>query len=118
MCSSDLAERILLIGFSQPVSLNYRFAATYPGKVGGIMGLCGGVPGDWQTAKYHSFSTPVLHIARSEDEAYPKNIAEKFEAQLRQYATDLEFHMIPGQHRFPSKSGSIVNPWLERVFGP
>lgn len=111
------AERILLIGFSQPVSLNYRFAATYPGKVGGIMGLCGGVPGDWQTAKYQSFSTPVLHIARSEDEAYPQNIAEKFEAQLRQYATDLEFHMIPGQHRFPSKSGSIVNPWLARVFG-
>jgi predicted esterase len=111
------ATRILLIGFSQPVSFNYRYVATCAGQVGGVMAICGGVPGDWETAPYRPFSTPVLHIARSEDEAYPKNLAMKFPERLRQHASNVEFHMIPGAHRFPSKAGAIVEPWLERVFG-
>jgi predicted esterase len=111
------AGRIALMGFSQPVSLNYRFAATFPNQVGGIIALCGGVPGDWETSVYQSFTTPVLHIARSEDASYPVEIANKFPERLRKYASDVEFHMIPGQHRFPSKGGSIVEPWIQRVFG-
>ncbi|MEQ1947815.1 MAG: hypothetical protein ABL995_11535 [Bryobacteraceae bacterium] len=111
------ARRILLIGFSQPVSLNYRFAGTHPGQVGGIMALCGGVPGDWEAGSYQTFMTPILHIARSEDEVYAERMAMKFPDQLRKHASDVEFHMIPGQHRFPAKAGSIVNPWIERVFG-
>lgn len=111
------AERICLVGFSQPVSMNYRFAGTHPGQIGGMIGLCGGVPGDWEEGKYRSFPTPILHIARSEDEAYPMQTAEKFPERLRKHASDVEFHMISGQHRFPSKAGPIVGPWLRRVFG-
>ena len=111
------AERIVVIGFSQPVSMNYRFAATHTDQVGGIIGLCGGVPGDWETGAYRPFATPILHIARSEDEAYPVEKASAFPERLRRHASDVEFHMIPGRHRFPSKAGSIVGPWAQRVFG-
>ena len=38
------AHRTLLMGFSQPVGLNYRLIGTYPGEAGGIIGICGGVP--------------------------------------------------------------------------
>ena len=110
-------ERILLIGFSQPVGLNYRFAGTHPNQVGGIIGLCGGVPKDWEEAKYQSFSTPILHIAREEDEFFPAKTAEGFAARLRHHASDVEFTMLPGGHRFPSKAGHVVHPWLKRVFG-
>src|SRR5262249_24329400 len=40
-------KAIFLIGFSQTVSLNYRFAFTYPGVIRGVVGICGGIPGDW-----------------------------------------------------------------------
>ncbi|MCX6631047.1 MAG: hypothetical protein NTW28_25830 [Candidatus Solibacter sp.] len=35
------AERRVLLGFSQAVSLNYRFAAAYPESVRGVAGICG-----------------------------------------------------------------------------
>ena len=110
-------DRILLLGFSQPVGLNYRFAGTYPNRVGGVIGICGGVPKDWEEDKYESFSTPLLHIAREEDEFFQAKTAEGFPARLRRHASDVEFHMLPGGHRFPSKAGHVVEPWLKRVFG-
>src|SRR3712207_6673498 len=64
-------ERRILVGFSQPVSLNYRFAATCPDAVRGVIGLCGGIPGDWETGSYKTVRSSVLHIARRADEIYP-----------------------------------------------
>ncbi len=119
----DLRERFalepqqcLLAGFSQPVGLNYRFCATYPGEVGGVLGVCGGVPRDWEADSYQSVSAALLHIARSEDEYYPVPTVQQFESRLRLRANDVEFHLLPGPHRFPSKAGPIVQSWLRRVF--
>jgi predicted esterase len=110
-------ERILLMGFSQPVGFNYRFAGTHPNEVGGVIGICGGVPKDWESGPYHAFSTPILHIARDEDDVFPANIAKGFPERLRHHASDVEFHMLPGGHRFPSKAGQVAHPWVNRVFG-
>ena len=46
------AERRILVGFSQSVALNYRFVATLPDEVRGVVGICGGVPGDWAWDSY------------------------------------------------------------------
>jgi predicted esterase len=43
---------IFLLAFSQSVSLNYRFAFTHPGVIRGVIGVCGGIPGDWSQDKY------------------------------------------------------------------
>ena len=109
-------ERCLLIGFSQPVGLNYRFVATHPDEIGGLIGICGGVPRDWEEDKYQPVKAAVLHISRDEDEFYPLNVVSTFAERLRRRAGDVEFHLIPGTHRFPSKAGGIVRPWLQRVF--
>ena len=109
-------ERCLLIGFSQPVGLNYRFIATHPGEVGGVIGICGGVPRDWEEDKYQAVKAAVLHISRDEDEFYPLNVVSTFAERLRRRASDVEFHLIPGAHRFPSKASQIARPWMERVF--
>ncbi|HLH00328.1 MAG TPA: hypothetical protein VKX49_28745 [Bryobacteraceae bacterium] len=110
-------DRCALLGFSQPVGLNYRFAATHPDQVRGIIGICGGVPRDWHEPKYKPVSAALLHISRDEDQFYPAEVASKFGDRLRERAQDVEFHMIPGPHRFPSKAAAIVRPWLNRVFG-
>jgi predicted esterase len=119
----DLRERFalersqcLLAGFSQPVGLNYRFCATYPGEVGGVLGICGGVPRDWEESGYQPVTAALLHIARSEDEYYPVPVVEQFERRLRLRADDVEFHLLPGPHRFPSKAQPIIRAWLGRVF--
>ncbi len=111
------SERRMLIGFSQPVGLNYRFAATHPEAVRGIIGICGGVPGDWEKGNYRKVSASLLHIARSEDEFYPTSVTEQYAARLGARAEDVEFHMLPGGHRFPSKAAPIIEPWVARVLG-
>jgi predicted esterase len=110
-------ERCLLVGFSQPVGLNYRFVATHPDEVGGVIGICGGVPRDWQDEKYQAVRAALLHISRDEDPIYPLAVAGTFAEKLRHRAKDVEFHLMPGGHRFPSKARGIVEPWLARVFG-
>src|SRR5579871_445486 len=111
------SERCLLMGFSQPVGLNYRFAGTHPGEVRGILGICGGVPRDWEEEKYARVDAAVLHIARDKDEFYPVETVERFPERLRKRASDVEFRLLEGGHRFPSKAGPIVQTWMGRVFG-
>ena len=111
------ARRCLLVGFSQPVGLNYRYVGSNPDQVGGVVGLCGGVPRDWEDSKYQSVSAPILHISRDQDEFYPQEVAAQFGARLRKHASDVEHHLLPGGHRFPSKAHVIARPWMERVFG-
>jgi phospholipase/carboxylesterase len=108
--------RRLLVGFSQPVSLNYRFAATHPAEVRGVIGICGGMPKDWEEANYQPVSAALLHLARREDEIFPPPVTEKYAARLRLRANDVEFHLLDGGHKFPSKAGPVAEPWLERVF--
>jgi predicted esterase len=110
------AARTLLLGFSQPVGLNYRFAVTYPGEVRGVIGICGGVPKNWEDGDYGRASAALMHIARREDEIFPPAVTEKYGDRLRLRADDVEFHMLEGGHKFPSKAGSIVEQWIERVF--
>src|SRR5579864_143779 len=102
------AARCMLVGFSQPVGLNYRFAATYPEQVRGVIGICGGVPRDWSEPKYKPVRAALLHISRDEDPYYPAAVASTFADRLRERAKDVEFHMMAGPHRFPSKASAIV----------
>lgn len=108
-------ERRILVGFSQPVSLNYRFAATCPDAVRGVIGICGGLPSDWETASYQPVKAAVLHIARSEDEYYAPSVTEQYAGRLRMRVGDVEFHLLEGGHRFPSKGAPIVERWVSRI---
>lgn len=110
------ARRTLLMGFSQPVGLNYRLIGTFPDEAGGVAGICGGVPKDWEEDKYQPVTAPILHISRSEDEFFPSEVARGFPERLRKHAADVEFHLLPGGHRFPSRAGPILREWMRRVF--
>jgi predicted esterase len=109
-------KRCVLLGFSQPVGLNYRFVGAYPEEIGGVIGICGGVPKDWdeEPSPYRDFATPILHIARDQDEFFPVEAVSQFARRLSRHASDVEFHLIPGAHRYPSSAGDLVRPWLKR----
>ena len=109
------ARQLVLMGFSQPVGLNYRFLGTHPDAAGGVIAMCGGVPKDWEDDKYGRVEAPILHIARSEDEFFPEAVASGFPDRLRAHAPNVEFHMLPGKHRFPSKASGILRGFVEKI---
>ena len=108
-------ERRLLVGFSQSVALNYRFVARYPDAVRAVIGICGGLPGDWEDGAYQPVTAAVLHIARRADEYYPPSATEHYVERLRRRAPDVEFHLIDGGHKMPSSGSGIVASWLRRI---
>jgi predicted esterase len=109
------ARHLILMGFSQPVGLNYRFIGTHPDQAGGVIAMCGGVPKDWEEDKYARVEAPILHIARAEDEFFPEALARGFPDRLRAHAANVEFHMLPGKHRFPSKASDVIREFTEKI---
>ena len=55
-------RQVYLLGFSQTCALNYRFAFTHPEVLRGVVGICGGLPGDWETSEgYKPTNAAVFH---------------------------------------------------------
>jgi predicted esterase len=108
-------ERRLLVGFSQAVALNYRFASTYPDAIRGVIAICGGLPGDWDDGEYQPVRASVLHLASRQDAYYPLDKTDTYPEVLRRHAADVEFQLIDGGHRMPGNASGIVMPWLRRI---
>lgn len=111
-------ERVFLLGFSQVVSLNYRFAFTYPDLVRGVVAVCGGIPGDLRQNAYRPTGAGILHIAAERDEFYPLDRARGFRRELAPYTPELDFRVYNGGHVFPRRALRYINQWLLRRAAP
>src|SRR5258707_12749855 len=86
------SRRIFLLGFSQTCALNYRFAFTHPDVLSGVIGICGGIPGDWETSEsYKPTKAALLHLTGTRDEYYPPSRVAGYEVRLRLRAQNVEF---------------------------
>src|SRR6266550_3371239 len=78
------AKQVFLLGFSQTCALNYRFAFTHPDLLRGVIGICGGMPGDWETSEnYKPTQASIFHLAGTRDEFYPPARVSDYEARLK-----------------------------------
>jgi predicted esterase len=107
-------RRAFLFGFSQAVSLNYRFAAAHPGYVSGIVAVAGATPSSWAASPPSLGDLPVLHIMTREDAAYPPERALAFYAALERFTSALSWHELAGNHRVPRAAYPIIKGWLDR----
>lgn len=108
-------SRIFLLGFSQTCALNYRFAFSQPETLRGVIGICGGTPGDWETSDvYKPTRASVLHIAGTRDELYPPTRVAPFESQLRTRASDVEFRSYDATHEIVPEMREYVRGWLAK----
>ena len=107
-------ERIFLLGFSQACALNYRFAFTHPGYLRGVVGICGGIPGDWETSEiYQPTRAAILHLAGSRDEFYtPARIADYAE-RLRMRASEVDLRRYDAAHEIVPAMRDDVHNWLQ-----
>jgi phospholipase/carboxylesterase len=108
-------RRIFLLGFSQSCALNYRFAFTYPDVLRGVIGICGGLPGDWETSgAYRDTSASVFHLAGTLDEYYPPARVVDYEEQLRQRASEVEFRSYDAAHEISPAMRADIREWLKQ----
>lgn len=106
-------ERIFLLGFSQSCALNYRFAFTHPNILRGVIGIAGGIPGDWETSDaYRQTNASVFHLAGERDEYYPPVRVKNYGEQLRRRARDVEFRSYDAGHEISAAMRDDVRDWL------
>jgi phospholipase/carboxylesterase len=108
-------DRIFLMGFSQSCALNYRFAFTHPEYLRGVVGICGGLPGDWETSElYRQSPLGVLHLAGERDEFYPPARVRDYVAQLRSRAREVEMRSYDAGHEIVPAMREDVREWLRK----
>lgn len=108
-------ERIFLLGFSQTCALNYKFAFTHPDLLRGVVGICGGIPGDWETNEnYQPTKAPIFHLAGARDEFYPPARVSDYERKLRLRAGDVEFRSYDATHEIVPAMREDVRTWLAK----
>ena len=108
--------RIFLLVFSQSCALNYRFAFTHPEYLRGVVGICGGIPGDWETSGlYREAQIDVLHLAGTRDEFYPPERVQDYEKLLQARARSVEFKSYDAAHEIVPRMRKDVVQWLKRA---
>jgi phospholipase/carboxylesterase len=106
-------QRIFLLGFSQSCALNYRFAFTYPNALRGVIGICGGTPGDWETSGlYQQTNVAVMHLSGERDEFYPPERTVNYEPQLRERSPDVECRSYDAAHEIVPAMRDDARSWL------
>jgi phospholipase/carboxylesterase len=107
-------SQIFLLGFSQSCALNYRFAFTHPNILRGVIGICGGLPGDWETSElYQPTGAAVLHLSGERDQYYPPARVASYESQLRQRAQDVEFRSYDAGHEISPEMRGDIRAWIQ-----
>jgi phospholipase/carboxylesterase len=108
--------RVFLLGFSQSCALNYRFAFTHPESLRGVVGICGGIPGDWETSTvYRPAQIDVLHLAGTRDEFYPPERVQDYERQLKTRARSVVFKSYDAAHEIVPDMREDAVQWLTRA---
>lgn len=111
-------QRVFLLGFSQSCALNYRFAFTHASVLRGVIGICGGVPGDWETSDiYQQTEAAVFHLSGERDEFYPPSRIVDYGAVLRTRATDVELRSYEAGHEIVQAMRDDVSAWLKQKSG-
>ena len=106
-------KQIFLLGFSQSCALNYRFAFTHTNVLRGVIGICGGLPGDWETnSNYQRTEAAVFHLAGDKDEYYGPSRVESYARQLRQRAGDVEMRSYDAAHEISQAMRQDIRDWL------
>jgi predicted esterase len=93
------AEKIMLLGFSQDACLATEYAARHPQKLGGVVGLSGGLIGPEIDASLYSGTleqTPVFLGCSNVDPHIPKERVDETEVVFKALSADVTKSIYPG----------------------
>jgi len=109
-------KRVFLLGFSQSCALNYRFAFTHRDVLRGVIGICGGLPGDWETSEiYQPTEASIFHLSGKRDEFYPPARTNDYAGQLRTRAREVESRSYDAGHEIVQAMRDDIRDWLTKL---
>jgi len=106
-------ERIFIYGFSQACALNFRFAFTHPEVLRGVIGVCGGIPGDLNTNLiYKPFSAETFYLYGDDDEFYTQEQFTGFNEKLAGTLPNYQFKHYEAKHEITDEMRIDMRGWL------
>ena len=106
-------SQIYLFGFSQACALNFRFAFTHGDAVAGVIGVCGGIPGDLdENPIYKPFDARTLYLYGDEDEFYTQDKFAAFDAKLRSMLLNYESKHYVAKHEITDEMREDIRQFL------
>lgn len=109
-------EQVYLYGFSQACALNFRFAFTNPDAMRGIVGICGGIPGDLETNPvYKPFDADVFYLYGDDDEFYTHEKFTGFEQKLRERLPNFHSKQYAAKHEITEEMRHDIKAFLARA---
>ena len=109
-------RQIYLYGFSQACALNFKFAFTHPNLLRGVLGVCGGIPGDLETNEiYQPSNADVFYLYSQTDEFYPLEKFEKFDEKLKEYLNKYESKSYQATHQITEEMREDMKNWLGKI---
>lgn len=108
-------HNIYLYGFSQACALNFKFAFTHPQILRGIIGVCGGIPGDLDTnPAYKPFSADTLYLYGNDDEFYSEEKFKAFDARLASILPNFESKQYIATHEITEEMRVDIKKFLAK----
>lgn len=106
-------EQIFMYGFSQACALNLRFAFTYPDVLKGIVGVCGGIPGDLETNDlYKPFSAETFYLYGDDDEFYTQEQFAEFNSKLESRLSNYRSKHYTAKHEITEEMRLDISDFL------
>lgn len=104
---------VYLYGFSQACALNFRYAFTYPDILKGIIGVCGGIPGDLDTnSVYQPFDAATFYLYGNEDEFYSIERFRSFDKKLKATLPDYRSREYKADHSITEDMRADIRAFL------
>lgn len=106
-------RRVYMYGFSQACALDFRFAFTYPEVLAGVIGVCGGIPGDLETnAIYRPFDAKTLYLYGDDDEFYTQEQFAEFNQKLSLLLPNYRSKHYTAKHEITQEMRDDMKDWL------
>jgi len=108
-------SQIYLYGFSQACALNFRFAFTHPEIACGVIGVCGGIPGDLEAnPSYKPFEASTLYLYGDDDEFYTQEKFASYNEKLRTMLSNYRSKQYHAKHEITDEMRNDVREFLGR----
>jgi phospholipase/carboxylesterase len=106
--------RIYMYGFSQACALDFKFAFTHPDVLAGIIGVCGGIPGDLDTnPAYKPFPADTFYLYGDDDEFYTQEQFQGFNERLASELPNYRSKHYGAKHEITEEMRADIRDWLK-----